>query len=401
MKSIARSRPDTKKRRRPAAPQAFFWVVMQLIAIDLVFSLDSIITAIGMVRADRDHDRRGRDRDDRDVCGVRAGRRLHPAASDHQDAGACVPAADRHRAGRRRLRGSHSARLHLFRHGVRGVGRSRSTCSRAATGATAKTRPAGNDRKDPAGHRRQPRHRRGHRAARGAQGYAVAINYKSDEKAAASVVDAIAKSGGKAVAIQGDMGVESDVARVFETVDAKLGRLTHLVYNSGITGKNSRVEDVPTQVLREVMDINVMGAFWCARAAIPRISKSKGGAGGAIVLISSVAAEIGSAGRICLVCGVEGRDRQHDRRARARARRRRHSRQRGVARADRTDIHEPGRLERIGPTVPMKRPGTRGRDRAIGRVSSVRCVVLHHGRDPAGERRALAHARLASGPAAL
>ena len=71
------------------------------------------------------------------------------------------------------------------------------------------------------------------------------------------------------------MGIESDVARVFETIDAKLGRLTHLVYNSGITGKNSRVEDVPTQVLREVMDINVMGAFWCARAAIPRMSKSK------------------------------------------------------------------------------------------------------------------------------
>ena len=51
-----------------ASQQAFFWVIMQLIAIDLVFSLDSIITAIGMVRADRDHGCRGRDRDDRDVC---------------------------------------------------------------------------------------------------------------------------------------------------------------------------------------------------------------------------------------------------------------------------------------------------------------------------------------------
>jgi NAD(P)-dependent dehydrogenase (short-subunit alcohol dehydrogenase family) len=190
------------------------------------------------------------------------------------------------------------------------------------------------------------------------QGYAVAINYKSDEKAAASVVDAITKSGGKAVAIKGDMGVESDVARVFEAVDAKLGRLTHLVYNSGITGKNSRVEDVSTQVLRNVMDVNVLGAFWCARAAIPRMSTSKGGAGGAIVLISSVAAEMGSPGEYVWYAASKGAI---------------DSMTIGLARELVTDgirvnavspgliateIHEPGRLDRLGPTVPMKRPGT-------------------------------------------
>ena len=190
------------------------------------------------------------------------------------------------------------------------------------------------------------------------QGYAVAVNYKSDEKAAASIVDAIMKSGGKAVAIKGDMGVESDVARVFEAVDAKLGRLTHLVYNSGITGKNSRVEDVSTQVLRNVMDVNVMGAFWCARAAIPRMSTSKGGAGGAIALISSVAAEMGSPGEYVWYAASKGAI---------------DSMTIGLARELVTDgirvnavspgliateIHEPGRLDRLGPTVPMKRPGT-------------------------------------------
>lgn len=191
-----------------------------------------------------------------------------------------------------------------------------------------------------------------------AQGYAVAVNYKSDEKSAASVVESIVKAGGQAVAIKGDMGVESDVVRVFETVDGKLGRLTHLVYNSGITGKSSRVEDVATKTLREVMDINVMGAFWCARAAIPRISKNKGGAGGAIVLISSVAAEMGSAGEYVWYAASKGAI---------------DSMTVGLARelvADgirvnavspgliATDIHEPGRLERVSPMVPMKRPGT-------------------------------------------
>jgi NAD(P)-dependent dehydrogenase (short-subunit alcohol dehydrogenase family) len=190
------------------------------------------------------------------------------------------------------------------------------------------------------------------------QGFAVAINYKSDDKAAAAVVAGIEKAGGKAVAIKGDMSVENDVEHVFETVDAKLGRLTHLVYNSGITGKNSRVEDVSTQTLRDVMDINVMGAFWCARAAIPRISKSKGGAGGAIVLISSVAAEIGSPGEYVWYAASKGAI---------------DSMTVGLARElvgdgirvnavapglIATEIHEPGRLERVSPMVPMKRPGT-------------------------------------------
>ncbi len=191
-----------------------------------------------------------------------------------------------------------------------------------------------------------------------AQGYAVAVNYKSDDKAAASVVNAIVKGGGQAVAIQGNMGVEADVARVFETVDTKLGRLTHLVYNSGITGKSSRVEDASTQVLRDVMDVNVMGALWCARAAIPRISKSRGGAGGAIVLISSVAAELGSPGEYVWYAASKGAI---------------DSMTVGLARElvgdgirvnavapglIATEIHEPGRLDRVGPLVPMKRPGT-------------------------------------------
>lgn len=190
------------------------------------------------------------------------------------------------------------------------------------------------------------------------QGYAVAINYKSDEKSAASVVDAIVKAGGKAVAIKGDMAVEGDVERIFKDVDSKLGRLTHLVYNSGITGKNSRVEDVSTQTLREVMDVNVIGAFWCARAAIPRISKNKGGAGGAIVLISSVAAEIGSGGEYVWYAASKGaidtmtiglaRELVGD-----------GIRVNAVAPGMiATDIHEPGRLERVTPMIPMKRAGT-------------------------------------------
>ena len=76
-----------------------------------------------------------------------------------------------------------------------------------------------------------------------ARGFDVAVNYKSDEKSAADVVAKIKAHGGAGLAIKGDMGVEAEVERVFKTVDAELGPLTHLVYNCGITGQASRLAD--------------------------------------------------------------------------------------------------------------------------------------------------------------
>jgi NAD(P)-dependent dehydrogenase (short-subunit alcohol dehydrogenase family) len=130
----------------------------------------------------------------------------------------------------------------------------------------------------------------------GTEGFDVAVNYKQDVAAAAGVVDDVVRSGGRAVAIQGDMSSEADVKRVFETVDAELGRLTHLVYNSGIPGPMARVEAMDTQALRDVFELNVFGAFFAARAAIPRMSTKHGGRGGAIVLISSITATLGAPG---------------------------------------------------------------------------------------------------------
>ena len=94
-------------------------------------------------------------------------------------------------------------------------------------------------------HRRGPRHRRGHgRSSRPARGFDVAVNYKSDARSANAVIDAVKAQGRAGLAIQGDMGVEADIARMFETVDETLGPLTHFVYNCGITGRASRLEDV-------------------------------------------------------------------------------------------------------------------------------------------------------------
>lgn len=128
------------------------------------------------------------------------------------------------------------------------------------------------------------------------RGWDVAVNYKREAAAAAAVVDAAVQAGGRAVAVQGDMSDEADVARVFETVDARLGRLTHLVYNSGIPGPMGRVEAMDAQAMRAVFELNVFGAFYAVRAAIPRLSTKHGGKGGAIVLVSSITATLGAPG---------------------------------------------------------------------------------------------------------
>jgi NAD(P)-dependent dehydrogenase (short-subunit alcohol dehydrogenase family) len=124
------------------------------------------------------------------------------------------------------------------------------------------------------------------------RGYDVAVNYKTDAKSANEVVAAVKAQGRNAVAIQADMAKEADVERMFKEADA-LGRLTHFVYNTGIPGKAGRLESASSAMMREVLEVNVLGALWSVQHAIRRISKKHGGTGGAIVLLSSVAADIG------------------------------------------------------------------------------------------------------------
>lgn len=189
------------------------------------------------------------------------------------------------------------------------------------------------------------------------RGYDVAINYKSNTVAAATVVKDVEALGSRAVAIQGDMALEADVERVFKAVDA-FGPLRHLVYNSGVTGKNSRFVSVSTETLRENVEVNVMGAFFSARAAIARMSTKLGGAGGSMVFLSSVQSRLGAAGEYVWYAATKGavdsftvglsRELAGE-----------GIRVNAVAPGPiDTEIHEPGRLERIAHTLPSGRVGT-------------------------------------------
>ena len=129
------------------------------------------------------------------------------------------------------------------------------------------------------------------------RGYAVAINYRSNAAAAEALVADIAAGGGRAIAVQGDVALESDVLALFAQVDATLGRLTALVNNAGIVDLPARVDGMDLARLRRMFDTNVLGSFVCAREAVLRMSTRHGGQGGAIVNLSSAAARLGSPGQ--------------------------------------------------------------------------------------------------------
>ncbi|MGE3278007.1 MAG: SDR family oxidoreductase [Vicinamibacterales bacterium] len=126
-----------------------------------------------------------------------------------------------------------------------------------------------------------------------AAGYAVAVNYLGNHEAANAVVSDIQAAGGQAIAVAGDIAQEADVVRLFETADRELGTVTALVNNAGILDKQMRLDQMGPERIERVLAVNVTGAFLCAREAVRRMSTAFGGAGGAIVNVSSVAARTG------------------------------------------------------------------------------------------------------------
>ena len=129
-----------------------------------------------------------------------------------------------------------------------------------------------------------------------ARGYAVAVNYTQEEAAAAQVVASITAAGGRAVALRADCSQHSELVRLFDATEKALGPITALVNNAGRTGRIARVESVDPDDLRATIDLNVTGLMLATREGIRRMSRRFGGAGGAIVNLSSGAATLGSTG---------------------------------------------------------------------------------------------------------
>jgi NAD(P)-dependent dehydrogenase (short-subunit alcohol dehydrogenase family) len=129
------------------------------------------------------------------------------------------------------------------------------------------------------------------------KGYAVAVNYTHNAKAAQEVVSRIRADGGKAIAVQADVAEEEQVLALFNAVDAQLGRLTALVNNAGVVDVTARLDEMSVARLKRMFDVNVIGAMVCAREAVRRMSTRHGGSGGAIVNVSSAASRLGAPGQ--------------------------------------------------------------------------------------------------------
>jgi NAD(P)-dependent dehydrogenase (short-subunit alcohol dehydrogenase family) len=128
----------------------------------------------------------------------------------------------------------------------------------------------------------------------GARGWAVGVNFVGNAEAAARTVAEVEAAGGRAVAVQGDVSIEADVVAMFDAAGKALGTLDYLVNNAGIVGPSLPLAEIGAERLKRIFEINVYGAYLCAREAARRLAKGRGGHGGAIVNVSSAAARLGS-----------------------------------------------------------------------------------------------------------
>ena len=127
-----------------------------------------------------------------------------------------------------------------------------------------------------------------------ARGYSLCLNYRHDEQAANALLESLLADGHRAFIQQADVADEQQVMAMFEAIDQRFGRLDALVNNAGVLEPHCDLVEMSPERWRRVLDVNVVGSFLCAREAVRRMATTSGGNGGAIVNVSSRAADLGS-----------------------------------------------------------------------------------------------------------
>lgn len=125
-------------------------------------------------------------------------------------------------------------------------------------------------------------------------GHDLALAYHQDDAAAGQAAASVREAGARCVLVKADVTSEEDVARLFTTAAGQLGAVTGLVNNAGATIHVGHLADTPVDVIRRVIDVNLLGVILCARHACTVMAPRRGGHGGAIVNVSSAASTIGS-----------------------------------------------------------------------------------------------------------
>ncbi|WP_313105685.1 SDR family oxidoreductase [Stutzerimonas nitrititolerans] len=194
-----------------------------------------------------------------------------------------------------------------------------------------------------------------------AEGYALCLNFHHRADAAQQLLEELKSTGTQAIAVAADVADETQVARLFATIDEQFGRLDVLVNNAGMLERQMRLDEMDAARLMRVFAVNVTGSFLCAREAVKRMSTRYGGKGGAIVNVSSIAAKLGAPNEYIDYAAAKGAiDSMTLGLAKEVAAEgiRVNAVRPGVIR---TEIHasggEPGRVERVKTSVPMGRGG--------------------------------------------
>jgi len=195
-----------------------------------------------------------------------------------------------------------------------------------------------------------------------ARGWRVAFSYKTNIEAANAIVAKAKSIDAEVVALQADVSNVSEVMRLFEAVDQKLGTLSALINNAGMLEQQMRLDQMDLDRWQRVFSANVFGSFLCAKQAVLRMSTKYGGKGGTIVNVSSAASRLGSPNEFIDYAAAKGAV---------------DSMTIGLAKEVATegirvnavrpgliytDIHasagDPGRVDRVKAGVPMQRGGT-------------------------------------------
>ena len=191
-----------------------------------------------------------------------------------------------------------------------------------------------------------------------ASGHDVAIGFRERADEAEQVAASCGEHGVRALPVRADLTEPGGVRTLFEAVDAGLGTVTVLVNNAGIVPPLARLDEMSADRLRWVLEANVTQVLLACGEAVRRMSTAHGGSGGVIVNVSSMAAKLGAAGeyvdyaasKAALDAVTTGLGREVVTEG---------IRVVGVRPGPTdTDIHAPGRLERVTARLPMGRPGT-------------------------------------------
>ena len=191
----------------------------------------------------------------------------------------------------------------------------------------------------------------------GAKGYAVCVNYLANSERADEVAGCIVREGGRAFSYQADVSRENDVIRLFDAVEERFGKVTHLVNNAGVLFTQSKLVDIDLERFNKVLNSNVISCFLCSREAVRRFPP-----GSAIVNVSSLASQTGSpfeyvdyaASKGAMDALTKGLSREV-----AGSGIRVNAVRPGFIYTDmHADGGEPGRVDRLAPQIPMQRGGS-------------------------------------------